>query len=447
MTTSVLNASESIANLFAAGYFMLLAGMVSLFVLLLHNRHHVKKRIMTAVLLVLAFTDDLAIFNLIRSRIYGFKLSGFDSFVAGLPVYVHFLIFDLCTIYTVFSFIYYFITRRYEFRRSSIREALNNLPTGLSFAYRSGRTVLTNHAFLAFAEKVTGEPLKNSEDFWQELKNISGKKGIRKIPEYSDIENGKLMLSFEDGTAWLVSRKNISIKSEEFIETSAYEVTDLYTLYRRAEADNLKLIEKKKEIKELSSQLTEINHEEEVLRHKIYIHNRLGQMVLMTRQFLQSGPKEASQYDEYIQRWKKLTGQLYNIDERLYSGDTENLLKEIVETAGQIGCTVRVSGFDSIIDSETQILRAALREAIVNAVRHGGATEVNILVKHSEGMTVAEISNNGKLPDGPVKPGGGLSAISKRLKSMGGMLEIRAKDRFEIILYIPETEGYQGEVK
>lgn len=74
------------------------------------------------------------------------------------------------------------------------------------------------------------------------------------------------------------------------------------------------------------------------------------------------------------------------------------------------------------------IISLLANEAIINAVRHGNATEVTMKIYDDNGIRVV-IDNNGKSKNNEIKEGGGLSSIRERIEKTGGTLKIITKER------------------
>ncbi|WP_436756410.1 sensor histidine kinase, partial [Streptomyces sp. URMC 124] len=86
------------------------------------------------------------------------------------------------------------------------------------------------------------------------------------------------------------------------------------------------------------------------------------------------------------------------------------------------------------------VLYKNAREAITNALRHGGATHVRIFLHYGEDEVRMEVSNNGKVPepaDGPDlgqgKQGIGFSGMLERTKVVGGTLMVQQSAPFTVI--------------
>ncbi|GGG89749.1 sensor histidine kinase [Paenibacillus radicis (ex Gao et al. 2016)] len=132
-------------------------------------------------------------------------------------------------------------------------------------------------------------------------------------------------------------------------------------------------------------------------------------------------------------------------DSRRYALD--RLVADSGEALGiEVGFTVQ-GDMQPIYPSIELILFMNAQEAITNAVRHGGATVVDVTL-HFRGKSVAlTIANNGALPKEPVAAGIGIRGMKERMALIGGSLEWRMKERFEITTIIPLTGDADARAK
>ena len=63
-----------------------------------------------------------------------------------------------------------------------------------------------------------------------------------------------------------------------------------------------------------------------------------------------------------------------------------------------------------------------LSEAIANAVRHGGASNVDIVIKKAEGFFAVNVRDNGTGFDGPASTG--TTSLHDRVCELGGSLTV-----------------------
>ncbi|MGE7053315.1 sensor histidine kinase [Paenibacillus glucanolyticus] len=93
--------------------------------------------------------------------------------------------------------------------------------------------------------------------------------------------------------------------------------------------------------------------------------------------------------------------------------------------------------------SQQVVLYKNAREAITNAIRHGEAGRVEILLHYGEQEIRMEVSNNGEVKETvahaavPERKGIGLSGMLERTQVVGGTLEIRRTAPFTVITRLP----------
>ena len=71
-------------------------------------------------------------------------------------------------------------------------------------------------------------------------------------------------------------------------------------------------------------------------------------------------------------------------------------------------------------------------------MRHGGADCLTIDIRDEDGHYYVEIRNNGKKPGAPIREGGGLGNLRRRLEQEGAQMKIDSSDGVTLILTIPK---------
>lgn len=87
---------------------------------------------------------------------------------------------------------------------------------------------------------------------------------------------------------------------------------------------------------------------------------------------------------------------------------------------------VTVEGVPAVpIELETVAYRVAV-EAVTNALRHSGATTVEVALSQNDDLLVVAVTDDGTGPPGPEREGTGLAACRSRVDEVGGRLDITA---------------------
>lgn len=109
------------------------------------------------------------------------------------------------------------------------------------------------------------------------------------------------------------------------------------------------------------------------------------------------------------------------------------------EDAAQLGVTVALQG--PMPRQRQQLLLTIARECITNAVRYAGANRLEITITPQGGGQRWQFENDGPPPADPaITPGGGLTAIQRRVMQAGGTMEVQARPRYRLCVNLPKEE-------
>ena len=266
--------------------------------------------------------------------------------------------------------------------RSSIPEALNNLKEGYRVVNPDGSVLLENRVMKTIGESVDIDAVADGE--------------VAELPQGEKREISVRRLGDDSGCT----------------ETVARDVTELVYETELLSAKNSELVRIKKQLDRTLLEETEAERERERLEVKIRIHERFGQTLLNGQMSLSEGTAERN---EAVLMWDKTLKDF--ADTFTEFNDETGDLEELCEN---LGCEVR---FDFEIGEAPETLIFAVREAVINAVRHAGADEVYVSREQAGGYlqrTRYVIVSNGRTDVEEISEGGGLSSIRKRVESEGG---------------------------
>jgi signal transduction histidine kinase len=126
-----------------------------------------------------------------------------------------------------------------------------------------------------------------------------------------------------------------------------------------------------------------------------------------------------------------IRGVLDALEERAHPGPGAALSEPARTTARLYGVELRWQGLEAIADltqDRARELGLCLSEAVANAARHGGASEVFVHCRREDDGTVTlTIRDNGRgAPADGIREGHGLTHVRQRLAHIGGELRIAA---------------------
>lgn len=309
-------------------------------------------------------------------------------------------------------------------KRNAIKEAFDNLPSGICFFDKNGMVTLCNYQMHRLVFALTGRDLQSLPELQQFLDDSRNK--IRK-------ENDIFLL--ENGSAWRFCEENVTTaEGMTFTQLTASDVTELYYRQKELEEDNRKLEEYAERMRRLSANIITLIREEEILNMKMRVHDDIGRSVIATRQFLQQN-RPMEELDLTV--WKSAVSLLKHDNEQT---EEEDELDRLMCQADSIGIRIITKGELPKGGGALGILFAAIRECMTNAVRHGKAKELYVQFRCDEKTASATITNDGTAPDGEIKEGGGLSSLRTRIRRCGGSMKIRSTPDFALTVTIPVKE-------
>ncbi|MDG4864693.1 ATP-binding protein, partial [Streptomyces sp. T-3] len=100
-------------------------------------------------------------------------------------------------------------------------------------------------------------------------------------------------------------------------------------------------------------------------------------------------------------------------------------IDELVERARSAGLAVTLAGADGLRlpDDVHHVAYRIVQEALTNAARHAGPTEVTVSLAAEEKALTVRVDDDGRaVPDRPVTPGTGLTGMRERVTALGGTL-------------------------
>lgn len=156
-----------------------------------------------------------------------------------------------------------------RFRKNSVKEALDNLPSGVCFFDKNGFVTLCNHQMQRIVFEMTGKDLQSLLELEHDL-------------------SGNEVVLLKDGSAWRFSREKITTDDGTvYTQVTASDITELYLRSKDLEEDNRKLKEYAERMRRLSANIITLIREEEILNMKMRVHDDIGRSVIATRRFLQ----------------------------------------------------------------------------------------------------------------------------------------------------------------
>jgi len=320
-----------------------------------------------------------------------------------------------------------------------IKKAIDSYPGGICFSALDGRVILANEKMNKLILELTGHTILNAKVTWEELANFASNGKAEKLtqswlPKDPDKESihQQLFFRFSDSSVW---RFELRFLASNTVQIEAAEITELYRLSEELYENTIRLQDMQKRQKALLDGIVEVNLNKEILTAKMHIHDELGHCLLATTKAI-TEDSLAENADTLRKSWNSTIQDFSNIS-TVWTVPDSSLQPELMQVAELIGCKVIFLGEQPKSRKALQLLYAAIREALTNAVRHVNATELMVKIEQDEKSYHIEISDNGSVSVSSITEGNGLSALRQRLEQEGASLKVLCDNSVSLIIDIP----------
>ena len=324
------------------------------------------------------------------------------------------------------------LLRRQEMRTqisvNSVKEAIDELHTGLLFCHPGGEPLLCNRQMEKLLQCCTGAYTQNGEEFFRLLQDGALGPGCER-----EEMGGQTAIRLPDDTIWIFRRHELLMDRRCCTLLSATDMTDQWNADQALYEQNQELERRGDELRQTIDNLQTACNMEELLRGKGRVHDVLGQRISLLLRALRENkqPDEAllSAFAEGLPRdfWE---------DEAPSPGRRLELLTDIFNGMG-----VKVLIRGELPQQEEVALDFAdiAAECVTNAVRHGYATQVQLHFFQNDCWRMSS-TDNGIPPSGPIKEGGGIREMRRRVERLGGAIKVYYTPRFSIQISVPKGE-------
>lgn len=324
--------------------------------------------------------------------------------------------------------------RRERIGRASIKESLDNLPSGICFADQSGLVILSNKQMYRLCYTLMGMDLQHISELLDALEKPQA--GIRSVGTDTNVYR------FPEGKVWKFTQSSITdADGNAYTQVLAVDVTALYEKEDELEQENRRLEEVNARARNLYAQLDDIVREEENFAVKTHVHDEMGELLGLTRNMLTQRELPPEKLKALGKRWEHIGDTLGAVGKQAGDVfDSDKTLAELTEGIAGIGVALHVRGEFPQKSGAAYLLTAAVRECAINTVRHAKGSEMTVELTKTPHSLIAAITNDGLAPAGEVVEGGGLSALRRRIEGTGGTMQVESTPRFRLVITLPGKE-------
>ncbi|MBD0379277.1 sensor histidine kinase [Paenibacillus sp. WST5] len=230
-------------------------------------------------------------------------------------------------------------------------------------------------------------------------------------------------------------------------------------VYDRLRRKHYELDEARMQLIDYARKVENIAQADERNRISRDIHDDLGHKLIRLKMMMEAGirilPAQQQQgmdmmlsvRDQLTESMELLRATVRRLKPDEGTMQTYSLNKLIEELIRDSGITIDLEIYGmpyALYPSLEFILYRNAQEAVTNAIRHGGATQVLIELTYEPKLITMNISNNGALPTDTSIKGLGISGMEERAKVIGGQLFVSVDERYNVTTVLPAYRHAQS---
>lgn len=306
----------------------------------------------------------------------------------------------------------------------AVKEAADDLPTGVCFADASGRIILCNRRMGKLSSYLLGSFPQTAAELEQALISPAENSGV------TVISDEPVLHRFPDNTVWRFCRSELP---DGICQFTAQNVTALHEVNDNIRADTEELKKVNQKLRSLFDRMADRIREQETLNLKMRIHDNIGSSLIAIAD-MQRGDVD-----------KDLDRQLAVLEDAMsYITDSRPALHGTFAEAKQKAETMKVQlVLKGSLPQNTAVaglIVSAAKECVTNCVKHAKGNRVTVEITEHRDIWHITITNDGKAPKGKITEGGGLSTLRNSAESMGGEMNTSHSPVFALILNLPKKE-------
>lgn len=329
-------------------------------------------------------------------------------------------------IYAAVRYIHMRMRMRYSMSRESIKEGSDNLPDGICFFDEYGTVRLINKKMMSIGMMLFGKEIQTLDELHSAL--ACPQSGV----ECLDWEVA--LYHFPDGAVHRFKESAIADWDGKIItEVIAADVTELYAKQEELNCENIRLADANRRMVRILDNMSDVVREEETLSMKIRVHDDIGHSILAAKKALIQ-EQDIAVIRENAVLWETAVDLLYRVNNMPEEQDEWQTVRIRAE---KLGVEIVFDGTLPEDEFVRHLLLLAIRECVTNCVRHAGGNRVFVNVADDGRQTVCQVTNNGRVPQGAVIEGSGLSSLRRRIERGGGIMELTERPRFVLTVILP----------
>lgn len=304
----------------------------------------------------------------------------------------------------------------------AVKEALDQLPSGICFGDDRGAAALANLRMAELCRSLTGAPLTDTDLFWAEVLAAGQRQ-----------EDGGVTLPLE-GRTILFRKSAMDLGNRRFDQITAVDVTERSRISRELREKNDRLRALQRRIREFGRLSDNVINSQEILNARIALHDEVGHLLLTQRYYFEH--PERTDEAALLHILRQSSEYLLLEAEEADDPGADPILRSLIAAAA-IGVEVEVIGREPEDGEARRVVGRAIAECAANTAKHAAGDRLDARFEAGEGSFTAEFTNTGAPPAGPIRESGGLAALRRLTEASGGEMTVESAPAFRLRLRLP----------
>ncbi len=370
--------------------------------------------IINLILFVLTAIDFTSLMELNHRQFVEFTLTDISVIINTIPFYWHIILGIFTLVFSLYQFKSISQANQNQITAFSIKEALENLPSGLAFIAQNGQLCLANRTMHNLCQNLIGTDLQDGGLFLEELSK-------RKANDNCVIKGDKPAFKLANGQIWQFEISPIIIANQKFSKLQADDISMLYNLNEDIAKANDKLAEKQKKLAAHIANIESYICEEENLKVKMLVHDDFGNLITATNIAFEQNINQ-QKADELLQLWSSQKAKMSRL---LFEEKYNNYsLEQVLYLANQLNCQLDIKGEINSTNPHYQLFMQAINEMLKNSVYHARQCKLVINMEQTAAKTAISIQSINSNNCHQIKEKGGLANIRRQVDKYAGEMNI-----------------------
>lgn len=361
-----------------------------------------------------------------RANLRALEIPEISKWLRSCPILIPLLVFVVALAGFAYLIIKELQFRKNTITRSSIKEGIDKISSGLCFYLDGGRVILVNSRMNELCFRIVGRDLQNAELFWEILSGGEVLPGVQRL-SYGSRPNFRL----QDGTVWTFAYENLN----GIHQLSAADTTQIQAVTDELKDKNIELAALNLRLRKHGENVDELTRSKERLETKARIHSELGQALLSTRRYLLD---EDGDQPVPLELWQRNIAMLRK---EAQLKEDEQPLEMLSRIAASTGIAIQLNGELPFNEEVQKLFVQAAAEALTNAVSHAQAKTLYMKLVEEKHTYTVFFQNDGDRPDGEITEGGGLGSLRKKVEREGGTMMVQSDPEFTLTIALPKERG------